>query len=189
MNAYFLSTILILWSVTSGILPKSKEGSRIFFYDDGELAIEIDLSQIGHLASKGRVQDREYNKSMVVDNLIKMENESIPFLIDKLTDETLIKGATIDFWSKVTIGDIALIILTDFFTDSTWVKTTIPGISWDEMLKRKNSKLTAEQVLRSYVAIFGRKAIQNKWERVWHENHEKLYWDNEERCFKLKNRA
>src|SRR5262245_24288 len=155
MKAYFLSTILILNGSTSEALPKSKDRSQMFLHYDRESVIETDLSQIGHLAPKGRVQDKEYYESEIVDELISMETASIPFLISKLTDETEIKGPILDFWSKVTVGDIALIILTDFFTDSTWTKTTISGVSWDEMLKRRSQNFTAEYVLKSYVARFG----------------------------------
>jgi hypothetical protein len=85
---------------------------------------EIDLTNIGPIAPKGRVQDTEYNHLPVVENLIAHGNEAIPFLIAKLDDETKIRGHVFDYWSDVRVGDVAFIILTDFFTDPTWQKTT-----------------------------------------------------------------
>jgi hypothetical protein len=149
----------------------------------------INLSRIDHLSPKGRVQDNEYNGLEVIHQLVEMQAQAIPFLIARLDDETLINHHVLDFWSKVTVADIALIILTDFFTDSTWKKTTLPGVGWDEMLERKNDQLTSEEVLRKFLAKHGRKAIKAKWQRIWHENRERLYWDQSQRCFNLRQSA
>jgi hypothetical protein len=132
------------------------------------------------------VQDKEYNNLEVVDRLIAKGTDSIPFLISKLKDETQLKGQVEDFWSRVEVGDVAHIILSDFFTDSTWENTTIPGVGWDHMLERKSSNLPAELVLREYIGKHGRKGIQRKWETVWQKNKERLYWDEKERCFKVR---
>src|SRR5687768_12073879 len=91
---------------------------------------EINLAAIGSIAPKGRVQDRDYNDLPVVTSLIAHRNESIPYLISKLEDETKIEGHTIDYWSEVRVGDLALIILTNFFTDRRR-NATIPGVNWD----------------------------------------------------------
>jgi hypothetical protein len=147
---------------------------------------EIDLSQIGHISSKGRIQDREYNQLPIVKQLLKREKHAIPYLISKLTDETRLRAGTLDFWHKVTVGDIALIILTDLFTHSSWEKTTIPGVAWDEILERKNYALTSEEVLRDFISKHGRQAIKTKWLRIWNSYKERLYWDEAERCFKAK---
>jgi len=147
---------------------------------------KIDLAQIGHISPKGRVQDKDYNQIKVVDQLIDMQTASIPYLIGKLDDETKINRRVMDFWSKVSVADIALVILTDFFTDSTWKRTTIPGVDWDEMLNRRNASLTGEEVLREFVTKLGRGAIKAKWERIWRENKDRLYWNQNEMCFKLR---
>jgi hypothetical protein len=147
----------------------------------------IQLQRIGHLASKGRVQDQGYNESDVVDRLIAMGTSCVPFLIGKLTDERRVKGDVIDFWTKVTVGDIAFIILTDFFLDSKWERSTIPGLKWDQFLKAKpNSALTGEQRLRRFIAKYGRERIRVKWQRVWFRYKNQLYWDEVERCFKVR---
>jgi hypothetical protein len=146
----------------------------------------IDLTRIQHIGPKGRVQDKEYNDLEVVDQLIGRGTDSIPLLISKLEDETELEGRVIDFWYKVTVGDIAHIILSDFFTDSTWEKATIPGIRWDDMLERRNAEITGEQVLREYIDKHGRSGIRKRWEKIWQEYKSRLYWDERERCFKVR---
>lgn len=146
---------------------------------------ELNLAEIGALAPKGRVQDTGYNQLPVVENLIAHGKESIPYLIGRLEDETKAKGHVLDYWSDVRVGDVAFIILTDFFTDSTWRRATIPGAGWDEFLgRRKDANVTSEQLFHNYIANHGRKGIQKKWQQMWDENREKVYWDEKERCFK-----
>ena len=146
----------------------------------------IDLRQIQNIASKGRVQDKDYNQIETVDRLIALQTQAIPLLIEKLDDETVIVHHVVDYWAKVTVGDVALMILTDFFTDSSWAKTTVPNVSWDEMLNRKSKSDSAEEMLRQYLRQHGRKTIKEKWAKIWEANRERLYWDTKERCFKLK---
>ena len=146
----------------------------------------INLAQIGAIAPKGRVQDRDYNELPVVEQLITHGKESVPYLINKLEDETRVKGHVMDFWFDVRVGDVALVILTDFFTDSTWQRATIPGATWDEFLGRgEDDKLTSEQVLRRYIARHGRRKIRQRWQQMWGEYKDKVHWDENERCFKV----
>ena len=49
---------------------------------------QIDLTKIGAVATKGRVQDREYNQLPVVENLIAHGTEAVPLLIGRLDDVT-----------------------------------------------------------------------------------------------------
>jgi hypothetical protein len=147
---------------------------------------EINLAAIGHLAPKGRVQDREYNKLPVIDSLKAHGKESIPFLISKLDDETEIDHPVIDYWHKAYVGDVALVVLTDFFTDSTGLNTTIPGIGFDEFLERRGNKdLMAEQVLRNYIAKHGRRQIKERWQESWAQHEHQIVWSNAESCFKI----
>jgi hypothetical protein len=149
---------------------------------------EIDLTNIGAIAPKGRVQDTEYNHLPVVENLIAHGNEAVPFLIAKLDDETKMKGHVFDYWSDVRVGDVAFIILTDFFTDPTWQKTTVPGVDYDEFLQRApNSHVTGEQLLRKYIAKHGRHDITNRWREIWAQYKDRAHWDNSDRCFKVRN--
>ena len=145
---------------------------------------EINLAAIGHMASKGRVQDREYNRLPVIEQLLAHGKNSIPYLISQLDDETKIEGHIKDYWSDVRVGDVALIILTNFFTDKSWRRTTIPGVGWDEFLGGENgASITGEQRLRNYLARRGRKSIKERWQRVWEQHGENIRWDDEERCF------
>lgn len=148
---------------------------------------KIDLTRIGAVAPKGRVQDTEYNQLPVVENLIAHGTQAIPFLIDRLDDETRIQGHVFDYWYEVRVGDVAFIILTDFFTDPTWQKTTIPGVGYDAFLQRApNSDMTGEQVLRNYIARHGRHDITKRWREIWAKYKDRAYWDNNARCFKIR---
>jgi len=103
---------------------------------------EIDLSQIGHIAPKGRVQDKDYNELAISDELIANGKDSIPFLISKLEDETVIDHHVIDYWpGQATVGDVAFVILTDFTTDSSWTKNTIRGADPDSILGKYDPNL------------------------------------------------
>lgn len=98
---------------------------------------EINLSEIKHIAPKGRAQNQSlegenFVELSIADDLLAHGKDSIPFLISKLNDETNLKRGTIDFWYEVHIGDVALIILNDFFTKNDELTSTIPGFGWDD---------------------------------------------------------
>lgn len=147
---------------------------------------QIDLSKIGAVTPKGRVQDRDYNNLPVVENLIANGTEAVPFLIGKLDDRTGVKDHVFEYWSDVRVGDVAFVILTDFFTDPTWQKTTIPGVGYDTFLERRNPTITGEQVLRNYIAKRGRNDITKRWRAIWAQYNARVYWDESDRCFKLR---
>lgn len=112
----------------------------------------VDLKQIGHIASKGRVQDKEYNRSLaVVDALIQAGPASIPFLVSKIEDETEVDGGVLDFWPHVCAGDMALVVLTDFFRTSDWVTSSVPGFEWDKLVERFDTSTPAWVVLRDFI--------------------------------------
>lgn len=141
---------------------------------------------------KGRAQDESLEgENFVVrpiaDDLLAHGKDCIPFLISKLDDETELKRGTIDFWYDVYVGDVALVILNDFFTKDDGLTSTIKGFGWDEFLERGNDKnLIGIDVLRRYIEKHGRKNIRERWQKIWDENKENIYWDNMERCFKIK---
>jgi hypothetical protein len=146
---------------------------------------QTNLVKIGHLTAKGRVQDA--NDSPEVKNLLARGTESIPDLIGELNNETKIEGHVLDYWSEVEVGDVALIILIDFFTDGSWQRTTIAGVGWDEFLERgDNNNLTSEQVLRNYIAKYGRNKIKDRWQEIWTQYRDRIFWDDGERCFKVR---
>jgi hypothetical protein len=149
---------------------------------------EINLAQIGHVASKGRVQDKDYNQLPVVEQLIAHGKESIPFLISKLEDETKIEDHVMDYWYQVYVGDVALIILSDFFLDKNWERSTVEGMKWDDFLERgAKREITGEQLLRNYIERHGRKRIKERWLQAWAKYQERIYWDDRERNFKIRN--
>ena len=47
-----------------------------------------------------------------------------------------------------------------------------------------NRDLTAEQVLQNYISKHGRKKIQQRWLDTWREYGAKVFWDENEKCFK-----
>jgi len=125
--------------------------------------------------------------SRFVNDLLAHGKDSIPFLIGKLDDETEIDRSVISFWYKVYIGDIALIILSDFFTNDDGKTSTIQGFGWDDFLERGNDKDSmGEAILRNYIKKHGRKNIKARWQKVWDENKENIYWDETNKCFKIK---
>jgi hypothetical protein len=145
---------------------------------------EIDLTKIGHLAPKGRVQDRDYNETPVIDELISHGKDSIPFLINKLDDRTVIHYSVEDYWPEMTVGDVAFLILEDFSMDSTWTKETIPGTSWDEIFEAKyDPNVAGSDYYYRQVRRYGRGWIKAKWEKIWAANKDRIVWDDNERCF------
>ena len=147
---------------------------------------DIDLSQIGHIASKGRVQDKDYNNLAVIDELIAAGKDSIPFLISKLEDEAVIDHHVLDYWpGPATVGDVAFVILMDFTTDTSWTRNTVPGTDPESLLGKYDPNLPGVERLSRFVEKHGRKPIRQKWERVWAEHKDQIVWDERERCFKV----
>lgn len=152
----------------------------------------IDLTTIKHIEPKGRVQDgslegENFVKLTIADDLLAYKKDCIPFLISKLDDETEMKRGTVDFWYQVYVGDIALIILTNFFTKTDEKTSTIPGFAWDEFLERGNDKDSmGEEILRRYIKKHGRKNIKERWQKMWEVNKENIYWNETEKCFDVK---
>jgi hypothetical protein len=189
MSKLFLIGLFIVAGCGGAPAPSRKTPEP----DAGQLNVsavplsQIDLTKVGAIAGKGRVQDREYNHLLLVETLIAHGNEAVPFLINKLDDKTKVKGHVLDHWPDVRAGDIAFIILTDFFTDPTWQKTTIPGVGYDAFLQRSpNSDVTGEQRLRNYIAQHGRHNITTRWREIWAQYKDRAYWDNNDRCFKIR---
>ncbi len=152
---------------------------------------KIDLTQIKYINPQGRAQDgglkdKEFNQLSIADDLIANGKDSIPYLIGKLDNETELDRSVINFWYKVYVGDVALIILNDLFTKDDGKTSTIKGFSWDDFLERGNDKDSmSEAILRNYIKKHGRKNIKARWQKVWDDNKENIFWDETERCFKV----
>jgi hypothetical protein len=144
----------------------------------------VDLRRIGHLQPKGRVQDREYNESQVVDALIAAGPAAIPYLVSKLEDQTSVEGPVVDFWSDVRVGDVALMILCDFFLEADWRSPTVPGLQWDALLERKNSTAPSNELLHTFLAKHGRVGLRRRIEKLLLPYAAGFVWDENERCFK-----
>jgi hypothetical protein len=191
MNRILSLLLTVVWVCASAItcsstIVRQALEAVISPLESIEQTPSIDLAEIGHIATKGRVQDQEYNRLEVVERLIAGGKQSIPFLIGQLESERIVKAQVLDNWNKVTVGDLAFVILMDFFLDYTWQKSTIAGLTWNEFLEvEKDSRLTGEGQLRAYITKHGRRQIKDRWQRIWEQNKERLYWDEKDRCFKL----
>ncbi|HVG32610.1 MAG TPA: hypothetical protein VM911_06000 [Pyrinomonadaceae bacterium] len=192
MNKYFISfvasVLLIGCESADAVRVSNSAVSSAYTSPSPQLQLsEINLAQIGRIAPKGRVQDRDYNQLPVVEQLIAHGKEAIPFLISKLDDETKIEGQIMDHWNQVYVGDVALIVLSDFALNRSWERSTIEGMKWDEFLGRGNNReITGERLLRNYIEKYGRKRIKERWQNVWEKYRERIYWDEQERAFKVR---
>ena len=138
---------------------------------------DVDLSRIGHIASKGRVQDKEYNDEPIIDELLANGKYSIPFLVSKLEGEMVIDHHVLDYWpGAATVGDVAYVILTDFTMDSSWTRNTIPGTDQDSLLGKYDPNLPGVERLSRFVGKHGRKPIRQKWEKIWLEYKDEFFW-------------
>lgn len=150
---------------------------------------EIDLLKIQPVASKKRIQDIDYNfqNQEMVEKLIRQGKASIPFLIEKLDDKSKLTGHIIDFWPDVRVADIAMIMLTNLFTDSSWTKTTIPEAGWDYVIGyNEKSSMSFSDWVTTFTEHHGRKPVKNKWQKTWKKYQNRIYWDEKERCFNIK---
>jgi hypothetical protein len=132
--------------------------------------------------AKGRLQDKGYCESKLMDKIIAQGKAAIPVLISQLTDDTRSTRKPIyDFWSYTTAGDIAYFILSSLFTDSDWKTFSMPGL---EALK-DNCTDAAEACWRRFIENHGRKFIQDQWRAAWDKNQQRIYRDKAARCFRL----
>ncbi|MGA2506105.1 MAG: hypothetical protein ABSF80_01335 [Chitinispirillaceae bacterium] len=146
--------------------------------------ISVDLRKIGHLAPKGRVQDKEYNPNLpIVDKLINAGPQAIPFLVSKLRDTTVIKTEVIDYWPKVCVGDVAWFILCDFFTTADWQNSTIqPGVG--TILENNNQETPAWVAWDALIKKYGRNGIQKKVKNILKPYGNNFVWDSKDLCFR-----
>ena len=149
----------------------------------------IDLSKMPPLDSKRMqtsMEDALGNKNEILDDLIANGTSSIPFLINHLDDETKIENRVIPFWYEQSVGDVALATLFDLFYDDRAMRSTVPGFGYDHFLERGSDKsITGEEVLRRYIRNHGRQDIKSRWQKMWESNKQKIYWDDDCRCFRI----
>jgi hypothetical protein len=156
--------------------------------------LHFDLTKIGSVLGgqqicedRGRLQDYP---SKVMDQIIAGGTTSIPVLIEMISDRRRARTTEpiICFWPGMAIGDIAFCTLTDLFTDSTSGKSTLPGAGWDEMLGPAFDRPAWDQ-LRNFIQRHGRFALQAKWQKLWDQNKNLVYWDPADKCFKARERV
>jgi hypothetical protein len=143
----------------------------------------VDLRKIGHIASNGRVQDKEYNPNLpVIDSLIKAGPEAIPFLVSTLEDSTVIRTKVLDSWPKVCVGDVAWFILYDFFTDRSLV-STLPDPGLFAIVGSADQGQPGWKSWASVVRKLGRAGIRKGVEAILKPYQGKFLWNPVERCF------
>jgi hypothetical protein len=135
--------------------------------------------------AKGRLQDRDYCGSRLMDKIVADGKKAIPILISQLRETRPTKEPIYDYWSLTTSGDIAYFILTDLFTDSDWKTFNMPGL---ESLNEKCDSY-AEDCWQRFLKKHGRKFVQDKWLAAWEKNKDWVYWEESARCFRLTPRA
>lgn len=144
-------------------------------------AIHVDLRRIGHIAPKGRVQDRAYNpKIPEVDALIHAGTAAIPFLISKLEDSTIIETPVMDFWRKCAVGDVAWFILCDFLRTPEGASTIEPA--FESLIEPDNRGAYA--AWQTALQQYGRKGIRERIEAILKPYEAKLIWDPNGLCFR-----
>ncbi len=146
---------------------------------------KVDLSKIGHITPKGRKQDKTYNPDLkTIDDLIASGPIAIPFLCEKLLDDTKIEGQVVDYWPDLRVGDLALIILCDLFLMKDWQTSSVPGMRWDDILEREDKNTPVSTLLKKYIKTHGRAELRNRIERLLNPYQLRFEWDDQERCFR-----
>jgi hypothetical protein len=138
----------------------------------------------GSCRAKGRLQDKEYCDSKLMDQIVTRGKRAIPILISQLTDTRVTTEPIFDFWAQTTTGDIAYFILNDLFTDSDWKTFNVPGLEarkWENCREDEDSQSCWRRFLKKH----GRKFVQNQWLAAWNANKDRVYWDTQARCFRL----
>jgi hypothetical protein len=174
--------ITLWWLVACASLLAQTPSAGGIHFDLSKVGFVLDGKQI--CEDKGRIQDYP---SKVMDQIISSGPNAVPVLIAMLRDEHIAETPEpiICYWPPMAIGDIAFCILTDLFTDSTYVKTTLPGTGWDDMLGPPADRPAWVQ-LNEFIKEHGRTALQVKWQKLWDKYKAEVYWDAKERCFRLR---
>jgi hypothetical protein len=131
--------------------------------------------------AKGRLQDKEYCKSKLMDQIVAQGKGAIPILISQLADSRKLKNPIYDYWNQMTVGDVAYFILNDLFTEPDWTTFNMPGLE----AVSDNCRQTSESCWRDILKKHGRTFVQNQWLAAWNANKDRIYWDAQARCFRL----
>ncbi len=133
---------------------------------------------------KGRLQECD-DKNPVMKQVLAARSRAVPVLISQFNETRRTKEPIEDFWNFTTSGDIAFIILTDLFTDRDGKSFTMPDApNWNTIMA--GCEENAEACWRKYVRKNGIKSLQHSWEAAWKAHRERVIWDIDSRCFRLK---
>lgn len=132
--------------------------------------------------AKGRMQDREYCRSEVIDRIVADGKASIPVLISQITDSRWIEEPVYDYWPRIRAGELASFILGDLFLDDTWTKSTKPPLFPAEPPCHDDSATCWSKFRQTHSLA----TIQAAWLKFWDANKSRIYWDDKARCFRLK---
>jgi len=170
----FLSFALLAGTPTIGQTSAQKPGKFPLWNFD----------EVNHSCrTKGRLQDKEYCESKMMNQIIAQGKDAIPILISQLTDTRATQEPIYDYWNETTAGDIAYFILTDLFTDASWTTFTMPGL--DALNHDCGEDVAAEPCWREFLKKHGRKFVQDQWLAAWNANKDRVYWDEQARCFRV----
>ena len=150
-----------------------------------------DLIDIKHICAKGRAQDKQYNpNSPVIDELIGSGSSSIPFLIERLKSKKAYGPGVLDFWPYVEERHVALIILTDFFLDSSWKKSTAPDMCFSSLLPvhKEYPHLAIWDIFYDHFSPDDWDSLIMKWNVFWDIYKDKIYWDSQDRFFRIEDK-
>jgi hypothetical protein len=137
--------------------------------------------------ANGRLQDCStgYPVNPVTTQVLAAGKRSIPVLISQISETARTKDSIIDFWSYTTSGDVAFFFLTDLFTDKDGKSFTMPGVpNWEKIMSGCNGP--AETCWRKYTRTKGISSVQQSWQTAWETNRNRIIWDTDTRCFRLR---
>lgn len=155
-------------------------------------ADQPDLMEIKHLPTKPRVQDT-YNvgKDAVIDQLLAMGKDAIPFLISRLASKREYKDVPVDLYPQLAEGDMAYFILDDLFTGASGHSgTTVPDLCWNTLMEASTHPGTpAWDLLSRFHQTHSHQYLHDKWAAMWKDNADKIVWDASERYFRIAGKA
>src|SRR5581483_7237256 len=82
------------------------------------------LSSTPRLPPKGRIQDQA--AAPIIPLITNNPARAVDLLIHAITSDTPLEQPILDYWPRMTVGDVALIAVLDLFQDSTGATTTPP---------------------------------------------------------------
>ncbi|RPI80035.1 MAG: hypothetical protein EHM45_00450 [Desulfobacteraceae bacterium] len=176
MNSKIKTTCCLIIAILSFFIVNSCASAKV-----------PNLMNIEHINPKGRVQDKEHIlKSPVIDELLKMDKFAIPFLIDKLESKKPLQPGVIDLWYYAEERHLALIILTDFFLDQTWKKSSLPNFCFSALIEsKKYPGMPVCEILNEHFDDGQWKSLQQRWLAMWEKNRDRIFWDSEGKFFRI----